>query len=142
MKIHSNPILLVAFLSLLATSTAQAFTVEVRRVHDGDTIQVLSDTLPMPLANMAVRLRGIDTPELAGKCPAEKAKAKLATAYLKGLVKQGDVLTLNNPKWDKYGGRIDADVTWRDVDLAQAMIAAGYAVPYFGKGAKNDWCAP
>lgn len=142
MKNYLKPIFAMAFLSLFLANTAQAFNVEVRRVHDGDTIQVVSDALPLPLANMAVRLRGIDTPELAGKCSAEKDKAKLATSYLKGLVKKGDVLTLVNPKWDKYGGRIDADVTWHDVDLAKAMIAAGYAVPYFGKGAKNDWCAP
>lgn len=123
------------------SSYAMAFDVEVRSVHDGDTIQVKTGVLPLPLANMAVRLRGIDTPELAGQCQAEKDKAKLATIYLKGLVKKGDVLTLLKPKWDKYGGRIDADVTWNGVDLAQAMIAAGYAVPYSGKGAKNDWCA-
>jgi micrococcal nuclease len=129
-------------LLMLLSVNAYAFDVVVRYVHDGDTIAVKTDLLPMPLSNMAIRLHGIDTPELRGKCQAEKAKAKLAKDYLKSYIKPGDLLRVDPIKWDKYGGRFDAHVYHQGVDLSDVMIAAGYAVKYNGTGGKKDWCAP
>ncbi len=99
------PIALI--LTALAIPKAHAFDVTVRKIHDGDTIEIYSKALPLPLANMAIRLAGIDTPELRGKCQAEKDKAKLARDYLKSYVKAGDVLNVAPLKWDKYGGRFE-----------------------------------
>ena len=131
---------LLTTILLLVTTTSYAFDVKVRQVHDGDTILVESTALPFPLSHMSIRLRGIDTPELKGQCKAEKTKAKLATNYLKSYIKPGEILTLQNFKWDKYGGRIDADVYHKGDKLSDIIIAAGYAVAYTGHGAKNDWC--
>jgi hypothetical protein len=41
--------------------------------------------------------------------------------------------------WDKFGGRVDASIQYNLADphdFATAMMAAGHAVPWDGKGPK------
>lgn len=53
------------------------------------------------------------------------------------LVKPGDRVKLVSRGWDKYGGRIDGEVTLADGrDLARTLINGGAAAPWDGKGAK------
>lgn len=93
---------------------------QVHRTHQG-----------IVLERMAVRLFGCNAPELA--TPAGKA----ALAFIETLIKVGDTVTLLSHGWDKYGGRVDGQVTLADGrDLTAAMIAAGQAAPWDGKGAK------
>ena len=83
------------------------------------------------LERQAVRVFGCNAPELA--TPAGKA----SLAYIQTLVKVGDTVTLLSHSWDKYGGRIDGEVTLADGrDLAKTMIAAGMAVFWNGVGPK------
>lgn len=83
------------------------------------------------LERQSVRLYGCNAPELA------TADGKAARDYLASLVKVGDIVRLLSHGWDKYGGRIDGQITLTDgTDLAQAMIAAGHAAPWDGKGPK------
>lgn len=120
-------------------------------IHDGDTIdvdivlwprgrskanvdlgfQVHRDPRGIVLERQSVRLFGCNAPELS--TPAGKA----ARAYIETLVHVGDVVELVSHGWDKYGGRIDGQITLADGrDLAQTMIAAGQAAPWDGQGAK------
>ena len=41
--------------------------------YDGDTIYIRMPGLPNPIAEMSVRVAGIDTPEIRGACEVEKA---------------------------------------------------------------------
>ena len=82
--------------------------------------------------------RGIDTPELRGKCASEKERAIAAREHLRMLLVAGPV-ELSNVEPDKYAGRVDATVRVSGQDIGAAMVAAGHARPYNG-GARAGWC--
>ena len=88
----------------------------------------------------AIRVRGVDTPELKAKCPEEHALAQKAKAFTAGFLPAGSIVILRKIKADKYRGRYDADVQRSDGrELAAALIGAGIARPY--QGAKRGaWC--
>jgi endonuclease YncB( thermonuclease family) len=105
---------------------------------DGDTLRVRADIWPGISARSLVRLRGIDAPELRGKCPGERAAARAARAALALLA--GDRVALSAIAPDKYSGRVLARVATPDGrDLAQALVALGHARPY-GGGKRSPWC--
>jgi endonuclease YncB( thermonuclease family) len=111
----------------------------VTGITDGDTLKVRV-SLWIDLETVtAVRLRGIDAPEIRGRCDAEKTLAVQARGVL-GRETTATVL-LRNVARDKYAGRVEADVyTVPDgLDLARAMLASGLARPYNG-GKRGDWC--
>lgn len=112
---------------------------EVIRVIDGDTLAVRADIWIGQTVEVSVRIRGIDTPELRGPCPEEKALAAAARDLLAVLA--GPVVAIVNVENDKYGGRVIADVTSvGGGDLARSMIERGYAQTYSGRGPRPDWC--
>lgn len=112
---------------------------EVVRVIDGDTLAVRADIWIGQSVAISVRIRGIDTPEMRGKCPEETALAAAARDLLAELA--GPVVAVVNVENDKYGGRVVADVrSGAGLDLASAMIERGYAQPYSGRGPRLDWC--
>lgn len=127
-------------------------------VYDADTIEVRI-TLPPPLNDVRIRLLGIDSPEVPAKsyvvtgklgrakCIKEAELALDARDFIRTKVKAGgNKLYLENYKWDKYGGRIDADVfvldptTDKKINLAETLIDLKYAIPYFGGTRTHDWC--
>ena len=57
-----------------------------------------------------VRLRGIDAPELHARCDDERVKALAARDALTRILAQGAV-GIARVGQDKYGGRVDADVS-------------------------------
>ena len=65
--------------------TGQVAT-KVIKVYDGDTVTVEAYPWPGLEAKASVRVDGVDTPEIRGKCEAEKQKAIEARDYVKGLV--------------------------------------------------------
>lgn len=107
--------------------------------YDGDTIYIRVDGLPPELAEMSVRVRGIDTPEIRGECPAEKDLAIKARDYTRSLMSNGHVVAFMNLEHDKYGGRVLADVYVDGQALAALLIAQGLARPYDG-GKRQPWC--
>lgn len=110
-------------------------------VTDGDTIRS-SIQIACPLCNVYVRIRGIDTPEsnYLAKCPKEKEKGLAAKKYLQSMFEGKKEFMARNIAWDKYGGRILGDVEINGKNVAQELIAKGYAKPYTGRGRKPDWC--
>ncbi len=108
------------------------------RVHDGDSITVSVPDWPGIVGNkIPVRVYGVDTPELLGKCANEKAKALLAKTFTANFVNAKPV-TLKTIKRDKYF-RILANVYVGDNSLADELIKANLGKSYFG-GTKSDWC--
>jgi micrococcal nuclease len=110
---------------------------KVIKVYDGDTVTVgfyLGDT-EVPY-RASVRLYGIDTPEIKGKSPEEKAKAKLAQQFLSSQI-LGKVVTLSNITKEKYG-RLLAEVHCDGVHINQLMVDNNHAVSYFG-GTKQEF---
>jgi len=112
----------------------------VERVIDGDTLAVRARIwLGQELA-VVVRVRGIDAPEARAACPAERALAARAAAYLATATQTGRV-TLTDISGGKYYGRVLARVTTAEGrDVAAALLAARLARPYSGE-ARAPWCA-
>jgi len=95
---------------------------------DGDTLRV---------GRERVRIMGLDTPELHGRCPREIAMARRAQARMGQLVAGGVLLSPHGR--DRYG-RLLAVVRDRSGrDVAQVMIREGLARPYEGSR-RNGWC--
>lgn len=113
--------------------------IRVTEVIDGDTLRGQITCLQAPLNQISIRVMGIDTPEKRGKCEGEKALAKKATAFLKGKFQQTQLVELRWVEWDKYGGRILADVYFDGMSVSEIMIKNDLAVPYAG-GKKSGWC--
>jgi len=83
---------LVAALLLLPSVTYAADTIPgpivatVVSVDDGDTLTVNAYPWPGMTIRTAVRVNGVDTPEIRGLCDAEKELAKRARDYVRATV--------------------------------------------------------
>ena len=115
-----------------------AYLALVLLVTDGDTFRARVEIWPGIETVTAVRIRGIDTPELRGKCQAEKDKAIAARERLRALLAAGPV-QLFHVEPDKYSGRVDATVTVNGRELGQVLVSEGLARPYAG-GTRQGWC--
>ncbi len=114
---------------------------ELVRVIDGDTLVVRAHIWLGQRLETRVRLDGLDTPELRGKCDRERELARAARDWVAArLTETGANLTLTDIAYGKYAGRVLATVRLGDgANLAQALIKAGYARPYQG-GRRGGWC--
>ena len=138
---------LTAIMLLGATTPAYAETLKgpifarVVRVIDGDTLEVEVRIWFGQDVTINVRVLGVDTPEMKGKCPAEIAAAKNAGIFTLKVAPPGGLVQLHDVKLDKFAGRVDAIVELADRrDLAATLIAAGHARPYAG-GKRQSWCS-
>jgi micrococcal nuclease len=109
---------------------------KVKRVVDGDTMDVILDLGFDVLHACRVRLAGIDTPESRTRDLDEKARGKLSKAYLKESIK-GKKIVLRTKLKDSRGefGRVIAEV-WAEFEegsmrnVNELMIKECYAVKY------------
>lgn len=112
---------------------SRAFVATVVRVIDGDSFVVNVDLEWNDLwaHSQEIRLDGCNAREHADVGGPE------ATANLRQILAPGTLVTLTNVKPDKYGGRSDARVRLTDgQDLTTALVAAGWAAPWNGRGPK------
>ncbi|KAA0440369.1 MAG: thermonuclease family protein [Candidatus Thioglobus sp.] len=117
------------------------FTVEhLISVYDGDTIKVDIANCKQPLLckNIGIRIFGIDTPEIRGKCQNEKRLAKIARDKVREVLKSAKIISLKNTSRGKYF-RIVAQVFADNVEVADLLIEKKLAFRYFG-GKKQSWC--
>ena len=90
---------------------------KVINVYDGDTFRVNIDSLPPILGkNIAIRVNGIDTPEIRGKCQYEKDLSIKARDFVGGKLFNAKEIRLTNIQRGKYF-RIVADVLIDGVSL-------------------------
>jgi endonuclease YncB( thermonuclease family) len=112
---------------------------EVVRVLDGDTFEARVRIWPGMEVTTRVRLRGIDAPEMHARCDDERVKAVAAREALRRILGEGAV-GISRIGQDKYGGRVDADVsTANTANVSAAMLERGLARKYDG-GRRESWC--
>ena len=137
-------VLILFFLTTTSSHSEQSFgdyegAIYVRN-YDGDTITFnLPNLHPIIGKKIRVRLNGLDTPEIRGKCDKEKYNAEQARDMVTDILKDAERIDLKNMGRGKYF-RIVADVYVDGENLAEALIDSGMAVRYDG-GKKNfRWC--
>ena len=135
--------MLLAVAANAAEVIAGPVEADVVRVIDGDTIVVDAHVWPDITVRVAVRLAGMDTPELRGKCPAEKTMAREAKERVDLLIGEDRRVRLNNIHLGKFAGRVVAIVRVRYpsvwASLSDLMVQAGLARVYDG-GKRESWC--
>jgi len=110
------------------------------RNYDGDTVTFdLSGLHPIIGKSISVRVDGIDTPEIKGKCTREKRLARKAKRFVENLLKNARHIRLERMRRGKYF-RVVARVVADDRDLAEELLAGGLAVPYDGGKKSAPWC--
>lgn len=152
---------ILTFLLIFYTGVSQSqdLVLPALNVYDADTIYT-QISLPEPLNDIGVRLKGIDSPEVPAKsykitgklgrssCYLEAELALQARDFVKEQIKNSNnVLYLRNYEYGTYARRIVADVYIKPanstelVKLSDLLLQAGYAVPYDGKSKRShDWC--
>jgi micrococcal nuclease len=111
---------------------------KVIKVYDGDTITVAAK-LPFkgsPLYRFSVRLHSIDSPEIRGDTPTEKALAIKSRDALHRLI-FGKIIELRNTGKEKYG-RLLANIYLQDLHVNKWMLEQNLAVPYDGGKKKRS----
>jgi endonuclease YncB( thermonuclease family) len=123
-----------------ANQLAGPVPAELVEVIDGDTLRVRAKIWLGQEILVLVRLRGVDTPELRGKCDREKQMARAARELVSRLAAAGP-LSLTGISGGKYYGRVVASVTnAQGEDLAPLLLEAGLARAY-GGAKRTGWCA-
>lgn len=126
----------------LAASAAEGlqneYQAKVIRNYDGDNITVEVSIWLDQVLTTSVRIDGINTPEIRGKCQVEKELAVEAKKRTWELTAAG--VTLHQVRWGKYAKRVVALVYLPDGrNLADVLIDEGHARPYSG-GKRESWC--
>jgi endonuclease YncB( thermonuclease family) len=132
-------------MSLLITSftfqaKAENFKAKYIKNYDGDTITVnLNCGIPLFCKKMSIRVNGIDTPEIKGKCGKEKILGKKAKYFVYLQLKSHGKIDLRNCKKGKYF-RLVCDVYYNDILLSQKLLEQNLAVKYDGGKKTKNWC--
>jgi len=113
---------------------------EIISVYDGDTFRAdISNYPPIVGENIGIRINGIDTPEIRGRCDSEIALAKDAQRFAEKTLRSAKVVELRNLQRGKYF-RVVADVYADGINIGDQLIKEGLAVPYDGGRKTKDWC--
>ena len=137
-------VLILFFLTATSSHSEQSFgdyegAIYVRN-YDGDTVTFnLPKLHPIIGKNIRVRLNGIDTPEIRGKCDKEKYDAEQAREMVGDILRDAKQIDLKNMQRGKYF-RIVADIYVDGENLAEALIDSGMAVKYDGGKKNSRWC--
>ena len=137
-------LLILIFLFLHSPAHAKSFgdyegAVYLRN-YDGDTITFnLPGLHPIIGEKISIRVNGINTPEIKGKCEKEKYDAQQVQQMVADILKDADQIVLRNMERGKYF-RVAADVIVDGENLADALIETGMAVRYDTGKKIHKWC--
>lgn len=110
------------------------------RVIDGDTVEFQTPFLPKPLKPvLSVRVYGVDTPEHHGKCMEEQIQAEVAKSFTEQKVFSARIVEVELKKWDKYAGRVLAEIWLDNKPLSLMLLDKNLARSYHGEK-KQGWC--
>ncbi len=113
---------------------------KVTSIYDGDTFRANLVGYPEIVGyRIGIRVNGIDTPEMRGKCQKEKDLARKAKQFAVTKLRAAKKIELKNMKRGKYF-RIVADVYVDNRNLGTMLIENHLAVPYDGGHKAKDWC--
>lgn len=148
-------IIAAVVLSIGFSASAQASDIYVDYVrnYDGDTVTVnlldlqatdLDGTYAALWYKVGIRVSGVDTPEMRAKCPEEKVMAKQAKYFVRDLLKDAEHISIRDISRGKYF-RLVADIivnpgTPDELNIKDALLEAGLAIPYFGGKKTHSWC--
>ena len=127
-------LLLAAGASLSLVGPAQAY--RTVQVTDGDSIIVSASGMA---TGLRVRIQFLDSPELNGRCPEERALAQEARGRLIELVAPG-VTIQSGLEFDRYGRLLARVFTKDGRDVADILIEEKLARRYNGTGPRLPWC--
>ena len=115
------------------------YACKVKRVVDGDTVDVILDLGFDVSYSCRVRLYGIDTPESRTRDKDEKARGKMAGAFLEEAIEDGEKVVIQTKLKDSKGkyGRGLGDVVVDGVNINKLMVKCHLAVAYHGQS-KDD----
>lgn len=135
MKIIGRSLLLF-FLSF----SAYAFQYEGKYIknYDGDTITISIEIWPGLYKVTGMRLFGIDSPEINGKCEKEKKLAREAKEFVASLVSQPSKLIVSVVGFGKFGRPLIV-LFADDKNVSKELVSMGYARHYDGVK-REDWC--
>ena len=135
-------LLIIILIDFQVQAKPQYNTVTVSKVisvYDGDTFRVNIDSLPPIVGkNIAIRVNGVDTPEIRGKCQYEKNLALKARDFVRGKLANAKEIKLTNLQRGKYF-RVIANVLVDGVSLERELLDNKLAYKYTG-GKKLNWC--
>ena len=139
---NRQPVYLLSVFMLFPIQAAPQYgTVTVSKVisvYDGDTFRVNIDSLPPIVGkNIAIRVNGVDTPEIRGKCQYEKNLALEARDFVRSKLANAKEIKLTNLQRGKYF-RVVANVLVDGVSLEQELLDNELAYEYSG-GKKLSW---
>ena len=128
-------------LAALAEKTFGSVTIaEVTSIYDGDTFRAnIPDYPPIIGQHMGIRINGVDTPEMRGKCEQENVLARKAKQYTVTMLRGAKTIELRNIQRGKYF-RIVADVYADGQSVGEGLVREGLAVVYDGGKKVKDWC--
>jgi len=108
------------------------YRAKVKRVVDGDTLDLDIDLGFHITLSERVRLMGIDTPETRTRDPIEKANGLKSKGFVEDFValRDGNVL-LKVHGFGKFGRPL-VDLFVDGHNLNHKLVELGYASPYFG----------
>ena len=109
------------------------------RCYDGDTCTYTIANVPDIFGyKIPVRVRGIDTPEIRGKCDIEKSRAKQVRDFVRDLHSQATTIELKDCERGKYF-RLVCDVFLDGENLSDILLENDYTRKYDG-GKRESWC--
>ena len=108
--------------------------------YDGDTCNARLLGVPKTIQQIKVRINGIDTPEIKGKCEKEKLLAIEAKEFVNDLIKNSTVIYVKNLKWGKYGGRVVGDLYIDNINYKDFLKGKDFYTEYYGGKKVKDWC--
>lgn len=88
---------------------------------------------------LLIRLEGIETPEILGKCEEEKKLAKEARNYVNTILENAREIDLFNLERGEHFNLI-AKIMVNGKNISELMIKKKFAVPSSEKNPKPDWC--
>ena len=139
MKLLLITALLITFQAQAAPQYGSVTLSKVISVYDGDTFRVNIASLPPIVGkNIAIRVNGVDTPEIRGKCQYEKNLALKARDFVRNKLANAKEIKLTNLQRGKYF-RVVANVVVDGVSLEKELLDNELAYEYSG-GKKLSWC--
>lgn len=132
-------LLALLLITLSAAAQDRVTVAEVTSVYDADTFRANIAGWPAIVGErVPVRVKGIDAPEIRGKCRQEVERARAAKQATVAALRAAREIELRDLERDKYF-RLLATVWIDGRSLGEELIASGHAVRWAGRR-HDGWC--
>lgn len=123
-----------------AETAAHFHNVTYHRCYHAHSCFVSIPGLPSIFGDvLLIRLAGIDTPEILGKCDQEKQLAKKARDYVNTVLFNAREIDLYDLERGEHFNLV-ARVVANGKNLSEQLIKRKFAVPHKEGNQKPDWC--